>query len=439
MQNHDPQRVSDLRALIADFLKTRLDDKLDKLKDAEEALVKRAELITQFVPATWLEDAVRRVGQIQAVTHSLKPIHPDAKGTSLYSPPQILSELPVVGSHCLGDDFAGDVVGNAAALDVYKFLKLAHQGRSLLTLVLARDADLALALSQDPLQAEAWMEAFAGITAPRGRVASHTLAKQLYWLTGDNPDPHDDTSFHLLAPLYASSLAHRVYLMIQDDRFSEEAKAARQAKKDGAFSERPVREYSQLAVQSLGGTKPQNISQLNSERRGDNFLLASLPPVWLSVDLKPLLGTDSMFHRYGRRPEVKDMVKVLLAFLKSDPTGNRETRDRRKAWVDVLIDEFLQFTAELRSLPPGWSQAPECRLGSAEKHWLDPEGVEEACIQSGLQLPTDTAERVSALFANWLNKQLRDPLPMGDPEFLEWRTQMHEQIKAEEREGRHDD
>jgi CRISPR-associated protein Csy1 len=51
-------------------------------------------------------------------------------------------------------------------------------------------------------------------------------------------------------------------------------------------------------------------------------------------------------------------------------------------------------------------------------------------------LPTDTDERISAGFANWLNAQLRDPLPMGDPEFLEWRKQMHEKIKAEEREGR---
>ena len=439
MQNHDPQRVSDLRALMADFLTKRLDDKLDKLKDNAEALENRTELMAQFIPAIWLEDAARRVGQIQAVTHSLKPIHPDAKGTNLYRQPQNLVEQPVVGSHCLGDDFAGDVVGNAAALDVYKFLKLEHQGRNLLMLMLAGDADLAAALSNDPAQAEAWMGAFAGITTPRGRVASHTLAKQLYWLTGDNPDPHDDTSFHLLAPLYASSLAHHVYLTIQDDRFSEEAKAARLAKKEGAFSGRPVREYPQLAVQSLGGTKPQNISQLNSERRGDNFLLASLPPVWRSVDLKPLLGTASMFHRYGRRDEVRQIVKVLLAFLKTDPTRNLETRDQRKEWVNGLIDEFLQFTAELRTLPPGWSQVPECRLGSAEIHWLDPEGVEQACTQSGLPLPTDTAERVSALFANWLNTQLRDQLPMGDPEFLEWRNQMYEQIKAEEREGRHDD
>lgn len=437
MPNPDPQRIAALRAVIADFLKKRLDDKLEKIKDDDEdAPAKRAELQQQFIPAAWLEDAARRAGQIQAVTHSLKPIHPDAKGTSLYSPPPLLPALPVVGSHCLGEDFAGDVVGNAAALDVYKFLKLEHEGRSLLALVLERDADLAAALTGDAAQAQDWLSAFAALTAPRGRPASHTLAKQLYWPTGN--DPHDDAGYHLLAPLYASSLAHRVYQTVQDDRFGEDAKAARDAKKAGEFSERPVREYPQLAVQQLGGTKPQNISQLNSERRGNNFLLASLPPVWRSVDLKPLLNTESVFPRYSRRPEVRQAVKALLAFLKSDPTRNMETRARRAEWVDSLIDEFLQLRAELHALPPGWSQSPDCRLDSATAHWLDPEGVETASAASGQPLPLDTAERLSAAFANWLNDQLRDPLPMGDPEFLEWRNRMHEQIKAEEREGRDD-
>jgi CRISPR-associated protein Csy1 len=435
MPNPDPQRVAELRALMADFFKKRLDDKLEKIKDDDEAApAKRAELHQQFISATWLEDAARRAGQIQAVTHSLKPIHPDAKGTSLYSPPQMLPALPVLGSHCLGDDFAGDVVGNAAALDVYKFLKLEHQGRSLLTLALERNADLAAALSDDPAQAQDWLSAFTALTAPRGRLTSHTLAKQLYWLTGS--DPHDDASYHLLAPLYASSLAHRVYQTVQDDRFSDEAKAARQAKKDGVFSERPVREYPQLAVQQLGGTKPQNISQLNSERRGNNLLFASLPPVWRSVELKPILNTESMFPRYSRRPEVRRMLKALLAFLKSDPARNLETRERRAEWVDALIDEFLQLRAELRALAPGWSQTPDCRLDGAGKHWLDPDGVAQDCQASERALPLDTTERICEAFANWLNAQLRDPLPMADPEFQAWRKRMHEQIKAEEREGR---
>lgn len=437
MPNPDPQRITALRAVIADFLTKRLDDKLEKIKDDDEAAsAKRTELHQQFIPVTWLEDAARRAGQIQAVTHSLKPIHPDAKGTSLYSPPPQLPALPVVGSHCLGDDFSGDVVGNAAALDVYKFLKLEHEGRTLLALALERDAGLMAALTDDPAQAEDWLNAFAALTEPRGRLASHTLAKQLYWLT--EGDPHDDAGYHLLAPLYASSLAHRVYQTVQDDRFGEEAKVARDAKRAGEFSERPVREYPQLAVQQLGGTKPQNISQLNSERRGNNFLLASLPPVWRSVDLTPLFNTESMFPRYSCRPEVKQAVKALLDYLKTDPVPNAKTRARRQAWFDTLTDEFLQCSAELRTLPPGWSQSPDCHLDSATKHWLDAEGVETASAASGQPLPTDTADSISAAFANWLNAQLRDPLPMGDSEFLEWRKRMHEQIKAEEREGRHD-
>lgn len=432
------QRVAELRALIGGFLKKRLDDKLDKLKDDDP---KRAELYQQFIPENWLGDAARRVSQIQAVTHSLKPAHPDAKGTSLYSPPPAQPVLTVVGSHCLGNEFTSDVVGNAAALDVYKFLKLEHQGRNLLALSLAHAADLAAALSDDLAQAQAWINAFAGLAKRPDRMASHTLAKQFYWPVGD--DPHDDASFHLLAPLYASSLAHRVYQTVQDDRFSEEAVAARQARKESKYSERVVREYPDLAIQKLGGTKPQNISQLNSERRGDNLLFASLPPSWRSIDVKPLLGTDSMFPRFSRRDEVRKMVKALLAFLKSNPTSNFETRRRRGEWVDGIIDQFLQFCAELRSLPPGWSHTPECHLTDLEKHWLDPQGVKQALASARLPLPTGTAERVSSVFANWLNAQLRaqphDPLPAGDPEFLEWRNRIYEQIKAEEREGCYDD
>lgn len=437
MSQNEPLRVTALRAVITDFLAARYKDKLEAVKedanDPDAAHLQREKLRQQFIPATWLEDAARRAAQIQAVTHSLKPVHPDAKGTNLYSPPGTLAAIELVGSHCLGEAFAGDVVGNAAALDVYKFLKQMHEGRSLLALSVEEDADLAAALSDDPAQAQAWLQAFATLTEPRGRVTSHTLAKQLYWQTGD--DVQANESYHLLSPLYASSLAHRVYETLQDDRFSEAAKAARDARKVNTFSERPVHEYPQMAVQQLGGTKPQNISQLNSERRGNNCLLASLPPVWRSTDLKPLLNTDSMFHRYSRRPEVRQAVKALLAFLKTDPTRNVATRSKRAAWVNLLIDEFLQFTAELRSLEPGWSQTPQCKLTESECRWLDDDGVKATDAELDRAPPTDIPERISAAFANWLNAQLRPPLPMGDPEFLEWRNTMMEEIKAQEREG----
>ncbi|AGX88283.1 CRISPR-associated protein Csy1 [Candidatus Symbiobacter mobilis CR] len=427
-------RQAALRLLITDFLSQRLESKLEKLPPDDP---KRADLQRDFAPAAWLEDAARRAAQIQVVTHSLKPIHPEAKGTNLYCPPDALAPVPVVGSHCLTDDFAGDVVGNAAALDVYKFLKQEHEGQTLLALAVSGDVDWAQALSDDPAQAQAWMSAFASLATPHGNPTSHTLAKQLYWPVGD--DLHDDAGYHLLAPLYASSLAHRLYQTLQDDRFSDEAKAAREARKADLVSERPVRDYPNLAVQQLGGTKPQNISQLNSERRGQNSLLASLPPMWRSVELKPLWGTESMFPRYKSRPAVKENLGALLAFLKTDPKRNVDTRDRRAAYVDNLIDDFLQFTAEVRTLEPGWSCNNKCRLPAEQAYWLDPEGAAQADAELGRPPPTDTHERICEAYANWLNAQLRDPLPMGDPEFEAWRKAMQEHILAEEREGLHAD
>lgn len=422
MSPPDPERSSALRALILGFLSQRLNDKLEKLPADDP---KRHELLLQFIPTAWLDDAARRVGQIQAVTHSLKPIHPDAKGSSLFCDPGGLPARTEVGSHSLGAKFDTDVVGNAAALDVYKFLKLSIGGKSLLDLACARDADLAMALCEDGARAAQWLEAFAGLADPRGKASSHTQAKQAYWLTGS--DAHDDAHFHLLAPLYPTSLAHRVYQILQDDRFSDEAKASRAARKAGDHHDRPVREYSNLAIQKLGGTKPQNISQLNSERRGDNALLASLPPVWKSSEFRPILHSNSMFKAFGQRKTVWQQARALRQFLASDPSPTVATRRQRSEWVDNLIDELIQFTAGMHSLPAGWTEAADCQLPLAHRQWLDPE--------SGESSNDDPTPQVAEDFANWLNAQLRPPLPVGDPEFLVWRNLAREALKSLEREA----
>ena len=273
--------------------------------------------------------------------------------------------------------------------------------------MLVDDADLIAALSDNPEQAAAWVEEFTRVTKPRGNISSHTLAKQLYWLTGS--DPSDDSNYHLLAPLFATSLAHRVYQTVNADRFDEASKNARKARREGQFTDHILHDYPNMAVQKLGGTKPQNISYLNSNRKGDNYLLASLPPRWKSVNLKPLLHTDSMFRRFGQRPDVKLLVRDLRAFLKSDPTANVTTRDGRDALVTALVGELLVFGAEVRMLPPGWSQSPDCDLSSAERQWLDPEGAAAAAEQSGEALPASSVEQISHAFGRWLNRQMRDP------------------------------
>lgn len=423
-----PEKVgwASYRAAISAFLQERMQGKLDKLKPDDP---QRSEVMASFAHDTWLTSAAKRVEQIQAVTHSLKPVHPDARGTNLYVEPATLPTLPELGSHALGAKFVGDVVGNAAALDVYKLLKLEVRGRSFLMALVADDADAVAALHDDPAQAKIMRDAFVSLTEPRKEVvSSHTLAKQLYWLTGQ--DACADNDYALLAPLYATSLAHAVYAEVQEARFGEVNKAARAAKRERRAHDNTCVDYPNLAVQNMGGTKPQNISQLNSERRGMNYLLSSLPPQWKASAVRLPVNATSVFDRlFIARPDVRRAVKALRHFLESDPEPNLATRQHRETLTDVLIDELVSLAAELhRVMPPGWSRDDDRfeRLDTHEKLWLDPLRAElpEESDFARQWLALDWPKEIGNAFARWLNNQLRGKLPVGDVEAREWRKEL---------------
>ena len=414
------------RAAISAFLQERLQAKLDKLKPDDP---QRDEVIASFAHDVWLASAAKRVEQIQAVTHSLKPIHPDARGTNLYVEPRTLPPLAELGSHALGERFVGDVVGNAAALDVYKMLKLEVNGRSLLTALLAQDADALAALHTDPAQAQALRDAFVSLTQPRAEgPSSHTLAKQLYWLTGT--DACDDAHYTLLAPLYATSLAHAVHAQVQEDRFGEANKAARQARRERKVHDGVFHDYPGLAVQNMGGTKPQNISQLNSERRGVNYLLSSLPPQWKVSEQRFPTHADSVFTRYfDSRPLVRQTVKTLRRYLESNPNPVKDTRDHRKELVDVLVDEMVNMAAELQhALPPGWTlDDPRfSALNEDEQTWLDALRAElpEEDDFANRWLAMEWPDAIGTRFGNWLNARLEGKLSFSDIEFRAWKKEL---------------
>lgn len=346
-------------------------------------------------------------------------------GTNLYVEPASLPPLQELGSHALGNAFAGDVVGNAAALDVYKLLKLEVDGRSLLAALLAQDAGALAALHPEPAQAQALRDAFVSLTQPRAEgPSSHSLAKQLYWLTGD--DACADGDYALLAPLYATSLAQAVHTQVQEDRFGDANKAARQARRERKAHDGVFHDYPDLALQNMGGTKPQNISQLNSERRGINYLLSSLPPQWRSSAARLPVKADSVFDRlFIARPEVRRTLRALRQFLESEPEPNLATRNRREELMDTLVDELVSLAAELQQvLPPGWTLDDERfePLNRDEQLWLDPLRAERPNQGDFAHewLWMDWPSAIGKRFANWLNDQLRGKLPLGDAEAREW-------------------
>jgi len=411
-----------LRAVINEFLQARLQAKLDKLKEGDEE--KRQKLLEEHKPENWIPDAARRVGQIQQITHALKYIHPDAKGTSLSAPGNAEAGELLIGTHTVAEHHSPDVVGNAAALDVYKFLRLECEGKTLLSRALENDAALQHAFSADNDQAQAWMEAFAALTESKGEPSSHKLAKQLYW-------PLDAREYHLLAPLFPTSLVHHVWKTVREDRFSEEAKAAREARRNKETHPQGYSEYPGIVIQKFGGTKPQNISQLNSERYGENYLLKSCPPEWISNPLKLPLKVNSVFDGwFGRRPRVRELVRVLSDFLysmKDKSVNNVHIRNKREELVGYIVDEMLLFAATLRDVEEPWTQQADCKLNMDEQCWFNPARAEADPEFSKTYTWGDWKQAVCERFANWLNAQLlrkKKPLPFGEDEAKQWQTDL---------------
>jgi CRISPR type I-F/YPEST-associated protein Csy1 len=417
--NELADRGKAFRAAIAGFIDARREAKL-KGKDEDAA-----DTALKYDYATWLADAARRVSQIQAVTHVLKATHPDARGSSLHIAPSALPQRAEVGSHLLPENCADDVVGNAAALDVFKLLKVDVEGKRLLDWMQAEDADLRVALSDDAEQSQRWMQAFASLVRADAQPTTHPMAKQLYWLVGE--DPRDDTHYHLLQPMFASSLAHVVHADIQEARFGEDNKEARQARRDNKPSERVYRDYRHLVARKLGGTKPQNVSQLNSERGGVNYLLASLPPAaWSPPEGPDLRKRGSVFHEmrgaffvFG---DVRNLLRDLAAFLKTDPDPNKETRDRVDSLVQGIAQELALFGASVRArYEAGWTRIADGDLPLCEQLWLDPDRTllpvrddpeqpdaqEQDLAFNQAYERGDWADQVATRFGLWLNGQLR--------------------------------
>jgi CRISPR-associated protein Csy1 len=412
-----------LKKLMEDFLQERLQKKLSESKNNTD----NSKIANAYQLEIWLADAAQRVNQIQLVTHANKFINPAVKGTNIYLPLQSLStENKKVSTRTLLER-KEDAVGNAAVLDVYKFLQLTFNNQSLLSRILNNNIALIKAFPGTDTQKETWLNVFKNIIQTKTPLATHSLAKQIYFPVGNG--------YHILAPLFPTSLAHAVFEKIQL-RFDGETKMVREARKEKLSHPQGYREYVDLLVQKFGGSKPQNISQLNSSRGGKCYLLPSLPPAWKSKVFKPPLNTQSILNIF--KPKVRSLIEKLCIFLTKIYSNNFSVRQTREDLVAQICDQFLFFAAKIQNLPAGWSRDIACQLPLHQKLWLDPGRAEIEPEWQYQRQNTDWQSEVSHDFAIWLNNTLNKTLKtkkiiVGDPEYLEWKNVIREELKIMER------
>ncbi|WP_395313898.1 type I-F CRISPR-associated protein Csy1 [Enterobacter sp. ECC-219] len=414
--------VEALSAFIAEYIAGRRQTKLEafdkeaaKRSDTVSATLaaERRELELRYEPKAWLTDAAKRAGQINLVTHAAKFTHGDSKSSSMYS--EVVAQEGYLSTAALSG-LEPDAVGNAAALDVAKLLQTwVEDGDSLLASLKRGEHAALAAFTEDASQLSEWIAGFSRAFTP-GEPASHRLAKQGYFPAGEG--------YHLVSPLFATSLVHDMHHKMIAFRFGDEVKAIWKARREKTWHPSPLTLFPDSAEIHFGGTKPQNISYLNSVRGGRSWLLSCQPPQWKRAD-KPPAGLRSVFASGGQFDRrARNHIQLLVSLLtKTGDYTNFRIREAREGYINMIIDLLFEIASELQREPTqNWTlNSPD--LKRHQQLWLDPWRTKTDEAFRLEREKDDWQDAVAQDFAQWLNARLRKSMPdLGAVEKHEWET-----------------
>jgi len=393
---------------ITEFLKNKKQDYLKKHIKAntsdEDKLVFNQEAEEKYALENWLMDASSRAKQLSLTSHPAKFVHPNAKASSII----VNSKKDNDGLLRSGNiEVELDVFGNAAALDVEKFLRIELQDRkTVLQHLDSNSEDIKKQFETKNTNYEEIRNGFMKIKHSDLEQTSEKL-KQVYFPVEEN--------YHLLSILNASGVIYTLKQRVNNLRFSEENKSLREELKKAkpVAIDGTITELYDLTSVGYGGTKPQNISTINNQNGGVSTLLSSMPPVLEKRQTQPPKKDffDDCLWSGLFKNDFKQFHKIL-----SWRKNNLEIRDMRDGIVLNSITKLKRLVDNIRDINAGWSDS-ETYDGLAlwQKIWLDDRYLE---IRGDKNNNQDYLNQAQSYFSLWFignYKQLtKDNKLLGD-------------------------
>ncbi len=207
-------------------------------------------------------------------------------------------------------------------------------------------------------------------------------------------------------------------------RFGDEVKAIWKARREKTWHPTPLTLFPDAAEIHFGGTKPQNISYLNSVRGGRCWLLSCQPPQGKRAEkaptnLRSVFASGGQFDRRAR-----SQIQLLVSLLtKTGSYTSFRIREARDGYINMLIDLLFEIASELqREAWQNWTlNCPN--LKPHQQLWLDPWRTK---TDEAFRLEREKGDWQGAVaedFALWLNARLRKAMPdLGAVEKREWET-----------------
>jgi len=360
-----------------EWLKKNTKSSMTELELEEKSL----ECEDRFAPDNWLPDAARRAGQISMATHPCTFSHPSArKNKNGYVTPVVSAAGREADGFLRSGNVAvnKDALGNAAALDVYKFLTLKLQDDRMLLEHIQSDSQSAVELLT--IQSETYEVLKSGFlemveSEQSENAITSSKIKQVYFPSFEG--------YHQLSLLSNSGIIYKLRKRIDDIRFSDEVKEQRKRRRDKIFSEHGFMELYDLTMIGYGGTKPQNISVFNNQNGGKAYLLRSAPPVLQKRYV--YFPKENFFKNSFYQNEYRDVFEALHQLFKTNynNVNIREGRDYRlqelmtriigKMWAvrGVAKEQYRPEKSRLKPYQKIWLCEEHSQVREEENEWLD--------------------------------------------------------------------
>lgn len=377
-----------MKEVIKKFLKERKEDWLKKrvkisMSDAEKSeLEEEADL--KFSKSVWVHDASKRAQQLTLSSHPSKFSHTGSKTSAVIASNQQKNDGYLRTGNC---DIELDVYGNAAALDVYKFLSLrSSDGKTILSHIESSTELAKNSIKSSEATFEELRSNFLAIKRDEKEAFTSDLVKQVYF-------PITNNEYHLLSVLSPSPIMFELSKRIREMKFSEEAKISREKRKKNEICEIGFNDLYNLSMIGYGGTKPQNVSVLNSLNAGKSYLLNSLPPNLAKRNFR--LPKYDFFKNSLWAQNFKEEFHSLHLLIKSE-INTFKIRDTRENIILTIVDKVLNEVWQIRTHDEAWSES-EAYKSLAEHHKI----LLDKKYQDLRESSTSWLEKVAHDFALW--------------------------------------
>lgn len=386
------------------------------MSDEAKAILEQ-ECEEKFSLDNWLPDAARRAKKLSMVTHPGKFSHPSAKINAIIAS----SERDIDGFLRTGNiDTSLDVVCNAPEIPIYKFLTLKLDDGEMLIDHVEQSSETALKqLTVNTMSFEEIQKGFLAIKQNDETAVTSGKVKQVYFPCEDN--------YHLLSILTPSGLMFELRNRVNDLRFSDQTKEARELKRKGEHSETGFDDLFNLSMIGYGGTKPQNISVLNNQNGGKAYLLPCMPPRLQGRRVR--LPKYNFFEISLWTSNFRESFNALhkLMVIDHNDVNIRKGRDNI---ICFIIDRVIDEMWAIRQIDAGWSRSDYySNLPAHQKIWLDDINFEKRETSDGWlnKIVEEFSRWIMFTYKKTVGKQA---VSLGDDELLHIKALVEENREA---------